>query len=81
LSITYALAKESGNGWYAYNTQTNQINPIAGKVIVVKTNDWYYAKIEIIIYYKDNDASNPANGRYYTYNYVYNPNAGENNLE
>lgn len=78
---TYALTKGSGNGWYTYNPQTNQISPIAGKVIVVKTNDGHYAKIEIISYYKDNDASNPANGRYYTFNYVYNPNAGEINLE
>ena len=77
----YALPTGSGNGWYTYNPQTNQISPIAGKVIVVKTNDGHYAKIEIISYYKDNDASNPANGRYYTFNYVYNPNAGENNLE
>mgnify|MGYP000412674897 FL=1 len=78
---TYALTKGSGNGWYTYNPQTNQISPIAGKVIVVKTNDGHYAKIEIISYYKDNDASNPANGRYYTFNYVYNPNLGDNNLE
>ena len=78
---TYALTKGSGNGWYTYNPQTNQISPIAGQVIVVKTNDGHYAKIEIISYYKDNDASNPANGRYYTFNYVYNPNAGEINLE
>jgi hypothetical protein len=78
---TYALTKGSGNGWYTYNPQTNQISPIAGKVIVVKTNDGHYAKIEIISYYKDNDPSNPANGRYYTFNYVYNPNLGDNNLE
>lgn len=80
-SGTYALTKGSGNGWYTYNPQTNQISPIAGKVIVVKTNDGYYAKIEIISYYKDNDATNPANGRYYTFNYVYNPNAGDKDLE
>jgi hypothetical protein len=78
---TYALTKGSGNGWYTYNPQTNQISPIAGKVLVVKTNDGHYAKIEIISYYKDNDASNPANGRYYTFNYVYNPNKGDHNLE
>ncbi|EAR13715.1 hypothetical protein PI23P_04437 [Polaribacter irgensii 23-P] len=78
---TYALTKGSGNGWYTYNRQTNQISPIAGKVIVVKTNDGHYAKIEIISYYKDNDASKAENGRYYSFNYVYNPNTGDNKLE
>jgi hypothetical protein len=77
----YALTKGSGNGWYTYNPQTNQISPIAGKVIIVKTNDAHYAKIEILSYYKDNDASNPVNGRYYTFNYVYNPNTGDKYLE
>jgi hypothetical protein len=78
---TYALTKGSGNGWYTYNPQTNQISSIAGKVIVVKTNDGHYAKIEIISYYKDNDTSNPENGRYYSFNYIYNPNESDTNLE
>lgn len=77
----YALPTGSGNGWYTYNPQVNQINPIAGKVVVIKTNDGFYAKMEIISYYKDLDASNPANGRFYTFNYVYNPNLGEKSLE
>lgn len=78
---TYALPTGAGNGWYSYNPQLNQINPIAGKVIVVKTTDGNYAKMEIISYYKDLDAANPAKGRYYTFNYSYNPNAGEKSFE
>ncbi|PQJ78572.1 HmuY family protein [Polaribacter porphyrae] len=78
---TYALPWGSGNGWYTYNGQTNIISTIAGKIIVVKTLDGNYAKMEIISYYKDLDASNPANGRYYTFNYVYNPNVGEKSFE
>jgi hypothetical protein len=80
-TAVYALATGSGNGWYTYNPQVNQINPIAGKVIVIKTNDGHYAKMEIISYYKDLDASNPRNGRFYTFNYVYNPNLGDKSLE
>jgi hypothetical protein len=38
------------------------MDPITGKVLVVKTNDGDYAKIEIVSYYKENDASNRANG-------------------
>ncbi len=77
----YALAIGSGNGWYTYNPQVNQINPISGKVVVVKTNDGHYAKMEIISYYKDLDASNPSNARFYTFNYVYNPNKGDKSLK
>ncbi|WP_299667565.1 HmuY family protein [uncultured Polaribacter sp.] len=80
-SGVYALPKGSGNGWYTYNGQTNLISPIAGKVIVIKTNDGHYAKMEIVSYYKDNDTSNLDNGRYYTFNYVYNPNTGDKSLE
>jgi len=37
--------------------------------------------MEIISYYKDLDEANPANGRYYTFNYSYNPNIGEKSFE
>ncbi len=57
---------------------TLQVN-VLDEVIVTATRT--YAKIKIISHYKENDASNPANGRYHTFNYVYNPNLGDNNLE
>ena len=77
----YALPTGSGNGWYTYDRVNNVINPISGKVFIIRTVDGHYAKMEILGYYKDLDSSNPANGRFYTFNYVYNPNLGDKSLE
>lgn len=77
----YALPTGSNKGWYSYNRTTHTINPIAGKVIVVKTHNGHYAKMEILSYYKDNDQSKIENARYYTFNYVYNPNKGGKSLK
>jgi len=80
----FAIPAGSDNGWYNYNFMTNLITKIPGKVLVFRTRDGRYAKVEIISYYLDNpdplvggfgpDASTP---RYYTFDYVYNPNEGE----
>lgn len=78
---TYALPIGSGNGWYTYDFVNNVINPIASVILIIRTHNNHYAKLEIISYYKDQDTSNPANGRFYTFNYVYNPNKGEKSLE
>ncbi|MBL7850939.1 MAG: HmuY family protein [Cyclobacteriaceae bacterium] len=70
---TYAIPRGSGNGWYNYNPSTNVISPIAGRVIVVKTSEGKYAKMEILSYYKDSPAA-PSSGdidRHYTFRYVY----------
>lgn len=74
-----AITSGSGNGWYNYNPALNAIQPIAGKVIVFRTADNRYAKVEILSYYKDSPttitpdiAANDS--RYYTFNYVYQPN-------
>ncbi|MCH2032565.1 MAG: HmuY family protein [Tenacibaculum sp.] len=81
-SGSYALPTGSGNGWYTYaGSPTHLISPIAGKVFVVRTTDGNYAKMEIVSYYKDNDPSNADNSRYYTFNYVYNPNVGDKNIQ
>lgn len=75
-----AIPTGSGNGWYNYNGATNIVSPIAGKVIVVKTHDGKYAKMEILNYYKDAPA-NPTGtepSRYYKFNYVYQPNGSKN---
>lgn len=63
-------------GWYTYNQENHTIAPIAGKVIVVKTIDGNYAKMEILSYYKDSTPSLEGS-KYYTFNYVYNPNIGD----
>ena len=75
-----AIPTGSGNGWYTYVASTNLVSPIAGKVIVVKTSDGRYAKLEILSYYKGapaNPTPEPAGtdkDRYYKFRYVYQPN-------
>lgn len=80
----FAIPTGSDNGWYNYNFMTNLVTPIPGKILVFRTHDGKMAKVEILSYYEGAPA-NP-NGftdasRYYTFNYVYNPNEGENALE
>ncbi|WP_109299158.1 HmuY family protein [Aquimarina sp. AU474] len=80
----FAIPTGSGNGWYNYNFQTNIVSPIAGKILVFKTRNNQYVKVEILSYYKDAPASPDGTvheSRYYTFNYVYNPNEGDKNLE
>jgi HmuY protein len=64
--------------WQNGGTATSTIvTPIAGQVIVVKTGDNRYAKLEILSYYKGAPAT-PNNttdqDRHYTFRYVYQPN-------
>ena len=69
----FAIPTGSGKGWYNYNGATNIITPIAGKIIVVKTADGKYAKMEILNYYKGSPVSPDANSvaRYYSFRYTY----------
>ena len=76
----YAIISGSGNGWYTYaGAPTYLISPTPGKILVFRTRDGKYAKMEILSYYlgapENPDAfSDPS--RYYTFNYVYQPNEG-----
>jgi HmuY protein len=79
-TIKNAIPTGSGNGWYTATGggpgSATVVKPIAGKIIVVKTADNRYAKMEILSYYKDAPA-NPTGtepSRYYTFRYVYQPN-------
>jgi len=63
-------------GWCVYDHTTNVILPIAGKILVFRTHDNKYAKVEILNFY-DESMTNPYGG-FYTFNYVYQPN--ENTL-
>ena len=80
----YAIASGSGNGWYTYTgPPTYLISPTPGKILVFRTRDGKYAKMEILSYYlgapENPDAfSDPS--RYYTFNYVYQPNEGVTNF-
>ncbi|MBQ4914389.1 IPT/TIG domain-containing protein [Maribacter sp. MMG018] len=80
----FAIATGSDNGWYNYNSATYTIAPIPGKILVFRTHDGKYAKVEIISYYRDAPAEpDPFSdeSRVYTFNYTYNPNEGETALE
>jgi hypothetical protein len=66
----------SGDGWASYDMSTHIISPIAGRILVFRTHDNKYAKMEILYYYDspNPDPSNGDYGGYYTFNYVYQPN-------
>ena len=77
----YAIPTGSGNGWYSYNGATQVISPIAGRVIVVKTTEGKYAKLEILSYYQNAPAEPNAMSdmpRYYTFRYIYQPDGTKN---
>lgn len=75
----------SAGKWYDYDGTAHIITPTAGKIILVKTADAKFAKVEMISYYKGNptkkatsDATKDSeffqvNSQYYTFNYVYQP--------
>lgn len=72
-----AIPAGSGQGWYNYNPTTHIIAPIAGKIIVVKTHNGRYAKLEILSYYENSEPNAElSNSQFYTFNYVYQPNEG-----
>ena len=55
------------------------ITPTPGKILVFRTADGKYAKVEILSYYKDSPPTPDyrfSQGRYYTFNYIYQPNEG-----
>ena len=63
----------SGQGWASYDMGTHILSPIAGRILVFRTHDNKYAKMEILYYY---DSENPQPldgdfGGFYTFNYVY----------
>lgn len=81
---SFAIPTGSDNGWYNYNFVTNIVSPIPGKVLVFRTTEGNYAKVEILSYYEDAPANPDPNvdaGRYYTFNYLYNPNEGDTSFE
>lgn len=70
-----AIPTSSGTGWYNYNAANNWISPIAGKILVIKTGEGKFAKVEILNYYKDAPAtpSPTAVARHYTFRFLYQP--------
>lgn len=85
---TTLLEQDSVNGyvlsnWYTYSgPPTHAIYPTAGKIIVLRTRDGKYAKIEILSYYQDGEPNADfTDYRYYSFNYVYQPNQGVTTFE
>ena len=79
----FGIPTGSDNGWYNYNPATFIVTPIPGKILVFRTHDGKYAKIEILSYYRDAPVQPDPfmdESRVYTFNYVYNPNDGETSL-
>jgi hypothetical protein len=76
----YAITTGSGNGWYTYaGPPTYLISPTPGKILVFRTRDGKFAKVEILSYYlgaPENPDAFADESRYYTFNYVYQPNEG-----
>ncbi|MBS0027016.1 HmuY family protein [Chitinophaga sp. 22321] len=77
---TDAAAKKAITGWYSYNMTTHVISPVTGAVIVLKTANGNYAKLEVTSYYKDAPATPDANSlsRYYRFQYVYQADGSRN---
>lgn len=69
------------NGWMYYDMETHLVSPREGLVIVVKTHDGKYAKMEITNFYENGDTSNAFGFGYYNFHYTYNPNIDLMNLE
>ncbi|RXG20882.1 HmuY family protein [Leeuwenhoekiella marinoflava] len=75
-----AIAIGSGNGWYNYTGEPyHLIKPIPGTILVFRTSEGKYAKVEILSYYEnapeEPDGLSDATP-YYTFDYVYQPNEG-----
>jgi hypothetical protein len=79
-----AIPTGSDNGWYNYSgPPTFIITPIAGRVLVFRTRDGKYAKMEILSYYKDAPDVPDAfvnESRYFTFNFVYQPDGSITNF-
>jgi hypothetical protein len=78
---TYAIPWGAGKGWYNYDGVTTIVSPIADRVLVIRTANGKYAKIEIISYYKGgktlpataSDIDKLIKQRFYTFKYSYQP--------
>lgn len=71
-----AIPGGAGNGWYDYDFATGIVAPRPA-VLVIRTADGRYAKVDIESYYRgapSADALSPEEGfRYYTFRYLFQP--------
>jgi hypothetical protein len=75
-----AIPTGSGNGWYSYSPLTNTVLPIAGRILVVRTGNGKFAKLEILSYYKGlpKIPTIRDEARFYTFRYTYQPDGSKN---
>jgi hypothetical protein len=80
--MSYAIPTGSNKGWYVLDFVTNILSPIPGRVMVIRTANGKYAKVEILSYYKGGvtlaanatDAEKSSKQRYYTFRFTYQSN-------
>lgn len=78
----YAIPAGSSRGWYAYNPQANLVTPIPGRVLVIRTANGKFAKLEVLNYYKGgqtpavaaSDDDKIRRQRFYTFRFAFQPN-------
>jgi hypothetical protein len=83
---SYAITAGSNRGWFVYDAINNLVNPIPGRVLLIRTASGKYAKLEILNYYKGgvtppataSDAIKLSEQRYYTFRYTFQPNGSKN---
>jgi len=81
----YAIPTGSNKGWYTYNPSTNLVTPVPGRVLVIRTANGKYAKVEILNYYKGgvtpdagaSDVDKLTKQRYYTFQYMFQDNGSK----
>lgn len=78
----YAIPAGSNRAWFVYNPQANLVTPIPGRVLVIRTANGKYAKLEVLNYYKGgqtpavsaSDDDKMRKQRFYTFRYSFQPN-------
>lgn len=81
----YAIPIGSNKGWYILDFVTNLLSPIPGRVLVIRTANGKFSKIEILNYYKGgttpaasaSDAEKSSKQRFYTFRFAYQSNGSK----
>jgi hypothetical protein len=82
---SYAITLGSNRGWYVLDFVTSLLTPIPGRVLVIKTANGKFAKVEILNYYKGGvtppanatDAEKSSKQRFYTFRFAYQSNGSK----
>lgn len=67
-----ALPTSSEERWFNYNFDTHEISPVPNRIVLIRTKEGNFAKLEILNYYKTEfSATGPAViPRYYSFRYM-----------